>query len=140
MTDQNVKPELPPAAAAVPTGPSSGLVLDADALADLRKLDPAGASRLVPRVLAAYRGSLAKLLSQLAHARQQSDTATMRRVAHTLKSSSASVGALAFSALCGEAERVLREGQQESLPALLDRLVAEAARADAAVSQLLADQ
>lgn len=139
MTDQNVKPEPPPSAQAAPTAGSGGVVLDANALADLRKLDPSGASRLLPRVLTAYRKSLAKLLSQMAHARQQSDAATIRRVTHTLKSSSASIGALAFSALCGEAEMMLREGRLERLPALLDQLVAEAARVDAAVLQLLAD-
>lgn len=114
-------------------------VLDPAALANLAQLDPTGANRLMQRVLVTYRSSMARLLGQLAQARTQDDPAGMRLVAHTLKSSSASVGALALSAVCAEAERALREGQLDQVPALLDQLVAESARVDAAVLQLLAD-
>lgn len=58
-------------------------------------------------------------------------------MAHTLKSSSASVGALSLSALCSAAEQAVREGDLDALPALLDSLESEAARVDVAVSQLL---
>ena len=119
--------------------PQDTAVLDPAALANLAQLDPAGANRLMHRVLTTYRSSMARLLAQLAQARVQSDASTMRLVAHTLKSSSASVGALALSALCSDAERALRDGRLEEVPGLLDQLVAETARVDAAVLQLLAD-
>ncbi len=119
--------------------PQDTAVLDPAALANLAQLDPTGANRLMHRVLTTYRSSMARLLAQLAQARVQSDAATMRLVAHTLKSSSASVGALALSALCSDAERALRDGRLEEVPGLLDQLVAETARVDAAVLQLLAD-
>jgi HPt (histidine-containing phosphotransfer) domain-containing protein len=115
------------------------MLLDAQALSNLAQLDPTGANRLMSRVLGTYRGSLARLLGQLAQARQHSDAAAMRLVTHTLKSSSASVGALSLSALCSQAEQAVREGHLDSLPGLLDRLEAEAARVDAAVVQLLSD-
>jgi histidine phosphotransfer protein HptB len=118
---------------------SGDTVLDADALANLAQLDPTGANRLMQRVLTTYRSSMARLLAQLAQARAQPDPASQRLVAHTLKSSSASVGALLLSQLCGDAEKALREGRLEDVPPLLDQLVAEAARVDAAVLQLLAD-
>ena len=114
-------------------------VLDATALANLVQLDPAGANRLLPRVLTVYRSSMARLLAQLDLARAQSDLGTQRLVAHTLKSSSASVGALLLSELCGDAEKALREGRRGDVPALLDQLMAESARVDAAVLHLLAD-
>lgn len=114
-------------------------VLDAQALAGLRQLDPTGATRLLQRVLTTYRSSLARLLAQLAQAREASDLPTMRLVTHTLKSSSASVGALSLSALCAEAEKSLREGRIDRLEPLIDQLLAEAARVDAAVHQLLSD-
>ncbi|HQC96512.1 MAG TPA: Hpt domain-containing protein [Aquabacterium sp.] len=119
--------------------PQDTAVLDPAALANLAQLDPTGANRLMHRVLTTYRSSMARLLAQLAQARVQSDASTMRLVAHTLKSSSASVGALALSALCSDAERALRDGRLEEVPGLLDQLVAETARVDAAVLQLLAD-
>jgi len=135
----------PPDAARVspPPVPAPGggtTVLDAQALANLSQLDPHGTSRLVQRVLSTYRGSLARLLSQLAQARAQSDLAALRLVTHTLKSSSASVGALSLSGLCSAAEQAVRDGDLDALPALLDRLEAEAVRVDAAVSQLLSTQ
>ena len=122
-----------------PSAPSAQTLLDAAALANLAQLDPTGATKLVQRVLNTYRSSMARLLAQLAQARAQPDPATMRLVAHTLKSSSASVGALALAALCGEAEAALREGRMALVPDLLNQLVAESARVDAAVLQLLAD-
>jgi HPt (histidine-containing phosphotransfer) domain-containing protein len=119
--------------------PQADTVLDAGALANLAQLDPTGANRLLQRVLTTYRSSMARLLAQLAQARTHGDTATQRLVSHTLKSSSASVGAVLLSSVCAEAEKALREGRQQDAPALLDQLVAESARVDAAVLQLLAD-
>lgn len=134
---------LPPHPGTAPdadgASPQPPTVLDAAALANLAQLDPTGANRLMHRVLTTYRSSMARLLAQLAQARSQSDVAAMRLVAHTLKSSSASVGALALSGLCSDAERALRDGQLDQVPVLLDQLVSESARVDAAVLQRLAD-
>jgi HPt (histidine-containing phosphotransfer) domain-containing protein len=121
----------------VPAPGGAATVLDAQALANLSQLDPQGTSRLVQRVLTTYRGSLARLMGQLSQARADSDQAQLRLVTHTLKSSSASVGALSLSALCSAAEQAVRDGDLGALPTLLDSLQAEAARVDAAVSQLL---
>lgn len=120
---------------AAPAMPAT--VLDAQALANLAQLDPTGANKLLQRVLTTYRSSLSRLLGQLATARQQSDLAALRLVTHTLKSSSASVGALSLSTLCGAAEQAVRDGRLDGLPAMLDHLEAEASRVDAAVHQLL---
>ncbi len=120
--------------------PARPPVLDELALAGLRQLDPTGVNQLMPRVLTTYRTSLARLLGQMSAARQQSDTAALRLATHTLKSSSASIGALRLSVLCGAAEQAARDGRIEDLPALLDQLEAEAADVDAAVLQLLQDQ
>ena len=120
--------------------PPGGTVLDAAALATLAQLDPTGANRLMQRVLTTYRSSMARLLAQLAHARAQPDPTAQRLVVHTLKSSSASVGALLLSQLCSDAEKALRDGRLDEVPSLLDQLAAESARVDAAVLQQLADE
>lgn len=117
--------------------PASDGVLDPQALANLAQLDPTGANRLVQRVLTTFRSSMARLLAQLTHARMQPDPAALKLVVHTLKSSAASVGAVALSSLCAEAERQLREGQLDTVEPLLDQLLAEAQRVDDAVLQLL---
>ena len=112
-------------------------MLDAAAMAELQALDPDGKAQLVKRVLVTYQASLAKLVEQLrvAHAEQAWDQVS--RVAHTLKSSSASIGALALSALCADIERLLRAGDNAGAAALLDRFHAEVARVEVAVGTTL---
>jgi len=98
----------------VSTGPSAPgvppVTLDATALARLRELDPDGRHGVVVRVLEAFETSLGRLLGQLRDEPDAGDAAVVAGIAHTLKSSSASVGALALSARCAEIERRLREG------------------------------
>ena len=83
-------------------------VLDADALARLTELDPTGENRLVDRVLRAFQSSAARLKPQLDAARQSGDRNAIRLVVHTLKSSSASIGALALSHVCAQIETAIR--------------------------------
>ena len=105
--------------------PGAG-VLDAEALARLQALDPTGKAGLLPRVLSTYVLSLERQLGVLHSARLNADAQGQRHVAHTLKSSSASVGALKLSALCADIEHRLRDGHTEGLEAQLDALVTEA--------------
>ena len=125
-----------PGAAAVAVAP---LLLDAQALAVLAQLDPSGTGQLFVRVMSTYRKSLARLIAQMVTARAPFDPDSMRLAAHTLKSSSGSVGALGLAQLCGSVEAALREGRFESLPTALDALLVEAKRVELAVFQLLPD-
>jgi HPt (histidine-containing phosphotransfer) domain-containing protein len=100
--------------------PAPNPVLDEEALQRLRELDPSGQNHLLERVLRAFEGSLLRLAPQLREARVRNDMQAMRHVAHTLKSSSASVGALRLSRLCAEIEAAVRQEATASLPALLD--------------------
>lgn len=134
MTDQTL---LPAQTTLAPQAPAFGYLLDAQALANLAQLDPTGANQLLPRVLSTYRSSLARLMGQLAAARNPFQPDTVKLVTHTLKSSSASVGALGLSALCNQAEQALRDARIDDLPAILDTLEIEASHVDAAVHQLL---
>ncbi len=122
----------------LPEPPPGERVLDEAALDRLRQLDPEGRNHLLPRVLGTYMASLAKLLAQLQVAHDAGDMAAVHMAVHTLKSSSSSVGALALSALCADAESALRDQRFDALPPLLTQLQAEALQVDAAVQQLLA--
>jgi HPt (histidine-containing phosphotransfer) domain-containing protein len=130
-------PPLPvdPAAAAA-SAPVAGL--DADALEKLRSLDPHGHAGIVPRVLRTFDGSLAKLMRQFEKAREPQDLEVLRYVAHTLRSSSASVGALALSRCCGVVESRVQNGHTADMGPALDEMAAESARASAAVRAMLA--
>ena len=95
-------------------------VLDEEALQRLRELDPSGQNHLLERVLRAFETSMQRLAPQLREARERGDMQAIRHVVHTLKSSSASVGALRLSRLCAEIESLVRQEASEGLPALLD--------------------
>lgn len=111
--------------------------LDGAALARLRELDPDGRHGVVDRVLTAYETSLRRLLAQLNTELAAADRALVAGIAHTLKSSSASVGALALSARCAEVEHRLRAGAADDLSADVQRLVAEGEAALRAVAAVL---
>ena len=119
------------------SGRSEAAVLDAQALAGLTMLDPTGANKLLQRVLSTYQASLGRMLLQMQQARERADHAAVRLAAHTLKSSSASIGALDLSRLCAAAEQAVREGQLDAVPAIVDQLQAEARRVECAVQVLL---
>jgi HPt (histidine-containing phosphotransfer) domain-containing protein len=125
----------PPAAAGAPTLPAA---LDPAAIERLRQLDPDGSRGFVVQVLRTYEASLERHLASLAPADGSPPTpADVARVAHTLKSSSASVGATTFAALCGAAERQAKAGDPSVLGATLDALRDGGAQALAAVRAML---
>ena len=113
--------------------------LDAAALQRLHELDPGGANQVVERVMRAFEASLVRLLAQAEAARPGDDEAVLRHVAHTLKSSSASVGALELSRCCSEIENRLRSGRDDGLDVLLQAMHAEGQRVLVMVRGLLRD-
>jgi HPt (histidine-containing phosphotransfer) domain-containing protein len=115
-----------------------GPVLDESALARLAELDPSGNAGLVPRVLRTYVASLQRLLPQGSAALAANDAVALRYVAHTLKSSSASVGAARLAAVCLALERRLTPPTLIDCPDLVARLLAEGQDACQAVEQRLA--
>jgi HPt (histidine-containing phosphotransfer) domain-containing protein len=100
--------------------------LDAASLERLRELDPGDRAGLVVRVVATYVASLERLLSQWTAARAAADLSSLRHVAHTLKSSSASVGALQLASICADVERRIRDGEIDGIELQLDALAGEA--------------
>ena len=96
--------------------------LDDEAIRRLRELDPTGESHLLTRVN--------RLLPQMIQARDAKDASGVRLVAHTLKSSSATVGALELSRLCvaveGQAREMRLDEASEGIAQIL--LEAEAVR------------
>jgi HPt (histidine-containing phosphotransfer) domain-containing protein len=88
----------------------AAVVLDAQAVASLRALDPEGKSQLLHRVVQAFEASSARLVPQLRQALDAGDRQGIRHVAHTFKSSSASIGALSLSRHCAEIEAIIRDG------------------------------
>ncbi|MEP7102520.1 MAG: Hpt domain-containing protein [Burkholderiales bacterium] len=115
-------------------------VLDPVALARLGELDPTGETRLLERVLRAFQTSVARLHPQLDAARGSDDRAAIRLVAHTLKSSSASIGAMRLSQLCAEIENAIRLETQEDLSRPLGAFDAALDRVLLAIDALLKER
>ena len=110
--------------------------LDAAALSGLRELDPQGRNGLIGRVVKGFQDSLARLVPQLRSAMQANDSHAIRYVSHTLKSSSASIGALRLSSLCAELEAAVRAGRTEGLQQRVDAVCAEIESVKPALDQL----
>lgn len=103
----------------------------------LSELDPSGAARLRQRVVQAFDASIERLLPQLQHARASGDVEAARVAAHTLKSSSASLGAKRLSALCAELERQARTQAVTDLESQADAIIVESHRVRAALARLV---
>jgi HPt (histidine-containing phosphotransfer) domain-containing protein len=88
----------------------AGSSLDEAALARLRELDPEGRHGVIERVLTAYEKSLVRHLDLMRAELPAPRAEALAALAHTLKSSSASVGALALSRACAALEQQSRAG------------------------------
>ena len=106
-------------------GARPALVLDAAALAGLRELDPTGQNRLMERLFIAFQTSTARLMPQLLESQRNADLQGVRHVAHTLKSSAASVGGTKLSGICADLEARIRLGQPGDLQPQVEALVEE---------------
>ncbi|MGC4062660.1 MAG: Hpt domain-containing protein [Aquabacterium sp.] len=75
-------------------------IFDAEVLRRLKELDPRGDNRLLERVAKLLKTRRTVFLPQMDEAFKMNDNAAIMHVAHTLKSSSASIGALKLSHMC----------------------------------------
>jgi HPt (histidine-containing phosphotransfer) domain-containing protein len=121
---------------AVVSAPSA---LDAAALERLSELDPTGAGHLLERVLKAFQTSAVRLRAQGLVARDAGDKNAIRLVVHTLKSSSASIGAIQLSQICAEIETTIRTADGEDLGPRLAAFDGALDDALAAIDRLLKD-
>jgi HPt (histidine-containing phosphotransfer) domain-containing protein len=94
--------------------PPEAVRLDPAALERLRELDPDGRHKVLTRVMSAFEASLLRMLEQLQALQAQpgepaAQAQALRMLAHTIKSSAASVGALELARACADVEKRLRE-------------------------------
>lgn len=113
-------------------------VLNAEAIRRLRELDPTGESHLLTRVFQAFETSLNRLLPQLEQARNTADAAGVRLVAHTLKSSSATIGAVQLSRVCAEVEVMAHESRLDAAASGIEQILSEAQAVREALRKLTA--
>jgi HPt (histidine-containing phosphotransfer) domain-containing protein len=96
-------------------------LLDEAVLTELRA-STGDDEEFVRDLVATYVDDAATNIADLATAVGEKDAHAMVRPAHTLKSTSASVGAMRLSALCRDIEAVGRDGNVDGTGAALDRV------------------
>ena len=83
---------------------STDASIDQEVLDKIRTLERNGAPRLVSRLVGLYLQGTLPLIERMKQARADNDFEALRTAAHTLKSSSANVGAMRLQGLCKELE------------------------------------
>jgi HPt (histidine-containing phosphotransfer) domain-containing protein len=101
------------------------VTLDHSAIDAVRQLDPDGQDRLLSRLIALYRDDSSQLLADMENALKVGDTENVARAAHTLKSSSANLGATNVAAIARQIEHAARGGDITELPASMTKLRAQ---------------
>lgn len=129
-----------PIASMPPNELPGSTLLDPHAMDRLKELDPRGENNLVERVISAFLQSVDRLIPQLEQARQTADLAGVRHVAHTFKSSSASIGATKLSGDCADLEALIRMGKVANLDQRVFDLCNEVALVSQALQNLLGRQ
>ena len=99
--------------------------LDEQALKQIRSLRQPGGPDLLKRVADLYITHSRTLIDALCEAIKGNDAAAVLQAAHSLKSSSANVGAKGLADLCGALEASAKAGKLTSGRAMLDSLVEE---------------
>jgi HPt (histidine-containing phosphotransfer) domain-containing protein len=95
-------------------------ILHAAALDSIRALQKPNKPNLLEKIVRFYLGDAPRLVQRMADAVSTQDFDALQGAAHTLKSSSANLGALALAELCKEMEE---EARGKSLPLAAARMV-----------------
>ncbi|MGC2062054.1 MAG: ATP-binding protein, partial [Thermodesulfovibrionales bacterium] len=111
--------------------------LDHKTLDRLARLQKEGAPDLVTRILSIYLADSSGLLSRLHKAVTEGSASEIQKAAHSLKSSSANVGAMQLSSLCKRLEAMGRVNSTEGAGELLAGIDAEYRAVESALREEL---
>jgi signal transduction histidine kinase/CheY-like chemotaxis protein len=101
------------------------VTLDTSAIDAVRQLDPDGTDRLLSRLIALYRDDSSQLLADIDNGLKSGDAEAIARAAHTLKSSSANLGATNVAAIARQIEHSARNGEIANLSGPVTSLKAQ---------------
>jgi HPt (histidine-containing phosphotransfer) domain-containing protein len=145
------RPELPaeraPASAAAAgatageaNGAAEAVVLDRAALAGIRALERPGSGDLLRRVIDRYCEDAPRLVASMRTAAANEDAHALQVAAHTLKSASANLGAVALAGMCKNLEMTGRSGVTSGAAEALPELEHELQRVESALQAEVAQQ
>lgn len=102
--------------------------LDSSAIASLRAADVNGGCELLVRCIRIFADALPGMVRDLGESLDAGDTHGVRRLAHTLKSNSATMGAMRLRDVCRELEELAGGGSLDGAPQLVEQVRVRAAR------------
>jgi signal transduction histidine kinase/CheY-like chemotaxis protein len=114
---------------------SSAAPIDQSVLDIIRDMEDEDDPHMLAEIIGLYLGKASELLQALQTAVANKDAEALRIAAHTLKSSSANVGARMLADLCRELEEAGRSGSLDNSATKLSLLFDEYGRVDAALSE-----
>ena len=100
------------AAGVEPQSESGGVILDPQQLQTLTVLDPDGTKGILRRTISKFADYGDEVMTQMARCLADDDMAEMSRLAHSLKSSSATLGAIDLSSRCQLIEAATRNHER----------------------------
>jgi PAS domain S-box-containing protein len=118
--------------------PDSSYPLDMEIIESLRDISDPDGPDLLAELVEIYRADVPTLMDALRHASTNGNAGELRHAAHTLKGSSANLGATGVADTAARIEMLAREGTIAGTADLIARLDTEYARASAAFDALLA--
>jgi HPt (histidine-containing phosphotransfer) domain-containing protein len=127
-------------ALAEPHGAPESAVLDRAALAGIRALERPGSGDLLRRVIDRYAEDAPRLLASMRTAAANEDAHALQVAAHTLKSASANLGAVALAGMCKNLETTGRSGVTSGAAEALPELERELQRVGRALQAELTQQ
>lgn len=119
---------------AAPSSAKAAEVLDRQVLDQLGKLLTNGKPELLARAINLYLVESPKLMQKLKLAAGAGDAAEIERAAHSLKSSSANMGATALSRYCADIEASANRADVEEAHKMFSRIETEHARVQSALA------
>jgi PAS domain S-box-containing protein len=115
--------------------PAEPQLLDDQVLQELARLDEPGSPSMLRGLLADYLGEMPATLGAIKQYLREADLAQLRRRAHKLGGTSASLGACGVADLCRRIEHHVGGGDLQAMPALIDELEMRVARTRTALQK-----
>jgi CheY-like chemotaxis protein/HPt (histidine-containing phosphotransfer) domain-containing protein len=119
-----------------PNPPSSDEAIDIEVLQALRRTIGADSNEFLTQLINVYLEETPLLLQSIGTAVAQTDAAAMQQAAHTLKSSSAALGAITLSKLCEQLESLGRSQEMAQAREIVALLEPELARVKVALQTI----
>ena len=119
---QSAPPPAPEVEIATPAPPVENITLDQRALQNIREVDPQGGNGLLERLIEIFADKSPQLVDEIRSGVEADDPDRVRLSAHTLKSSSANLGANALASICKTLEENARGKQLEGAAELLEEI------------------